>query len=1105
MVKEYTLEALRGTWERYFTEYRLKPQILEVAQAYPDRRSFATEYRMVSQYDADLAEFLVARPKQAIFAAEEALRELLPRHLDAPIHFRVSEFPADLADVRVEVRKIRKKHLGRLITVEGLVRKVTEVRPKIQDAVYQCVRCTAVIEVPQDGQILKEPLECYEDQGGCKRSAASTKFVLLTGPSSLSDPFEEAGEGRTLRFSEFVDTQRIEIQESPEGLRGGDQPQRLAGFLDDDLAGIVSPGDRVVLNGILREYPRHTSGGKATIFDIYLEILSVERQKHDYEEIPITEEDEERIKLLASDTAVYEKLTRSIAPSIYGLEVEKEALMLQLFGGVPKVLPDGTRIRGDIHAILVGDPGCLIGDERVALGDGTLAKLESLGEHHLQEIDVPLRLGTGGGARGSATRFHRYDDQPVLEVVTESGKAIVGTHNHPLLVWDGHRRESEWRRLDELKVGDRLRVANSIQCNKRALVETGWEQPEYYHKSWHVKVPKLVDERLAGLMGYILGDGWVRDRRVGYVVAREELDLVPQLASAFKAVFGVVPKALPPKDSVLHFDVNRTHISRMLWGLRVKRVPDVILRSRNSVVRAFLRLLYEADGSCFTKGRGRTSVSLRSSEIELLRDVQALLLRWGIHSRVLWGKAPKPHLKDGEWIRGGESGSLVIRRADSILRFSEKIGFASERKNTKLEVVAAYAALRRRKWHDQATERIVSIRAAGRAIVYDVEVPQHHRFLANGVVSHNTAKSQLLRYIAQLAPRAIYTSGKSSSAAGLTAAAIKDDLAPGQWTLEAGALVLADKGLAAVDELDKMSPQDRDAMHEAMEQQTISVAKAGITATLQSRCSILGAANPKFGRFDAHTSIIEQIDLPPALLSRFDVIFSMSDKPAHDRDREMAEHILMGHHRGERDARRKFDIEQGRTPEEDAGGADDYTPVIPTEFMRKYVAYAKQRVFPILTDRAIKRIRDYYVEVRKQGEGEAASVPMTARQLEAFVRIAEASARVRLSDKVEVEDADRGIRIVEYYLRRIAGEAGGGLDIDIIAAGTSRAQREAARTLLEIIRQLDAGPGATEDDIIARATSEGIEEGRARQMLSRLSEQGQIYAPDRRHYKVASR
>ncbi len=724
MVKEYTLESLTALWEDYLQKYGRKQDLREVATAFPDKRSLVVEYREVAQFDPEVAEYLVERPKQAIYAAEAAMRNSLPPNLAAPIHFRVKEFPADLANERVEVRNIRKKHLGRLITVEGLVRKVTEVRPKIQDAVFQCVRCGAAIEVAQDGSILKEPLECYEDQGGCKRSAASTKFVLLTGPASLMDPFEEPAEGRTLRFSEFVDTQKIEIQESPEGLRGGEQPQRLAGFMDDDLAGMISPGDRVILNGILREQPRSLGGAKSTIFDIFLEVISVERQKHDYEEIPITPEDEERIKMLARDPEVYAKMTHSIAPSIYGLELEKEALMLQLFGGVPKHLPDGTRIRGDIHAILVGDPG--------------------------------------------------------------------------------------------------------------------------------------------------------------------------------------------------------------------------------------------------------------------------------------------------------------------------------------------------------------------------------------------TAKSQLLRYIAQIAPRAIYTSGKSSSAAGLTAAAIKDDLAPGQWTLEAGALVLADKGLACVDELDKMNPNDRDAMHEAMEQQTISVAKAGITATLQARTAILGAANPKFGRFDPHQFMIEQIDLPPALLSRFDVIFSLSDKPNRDRDRDMASHILRSHHRGEEEAKRAYDISQGESVEEGETISDQFTPIVPVDFMRKYIAYAKQRVFPVLSEVAITRIREYYVDVRKQGEGEAAAVPMTARQLEAFVRLAEASARVRLSQTVEIEDADRGIKIVQYYLRKIAGE-GGGLDIDIIAAGTSRAQREAARTLLEIIRGLDSGAGVTEDDIIAKATSEGIEERRAREMLNRLSEQGQVYAPDRRHYKLASR
>jgi len=143
MVKEYTLESLTTLWEDYLQKYGRKQDLLEVANAFPDRRSLTVDYREVAQFDPEVAEFLVERPKQAIYAAEQALLNQLPANLKAPIHFRVREFPAELADERVEVRNIRKKHLGRLITVEGLVRKVTEVRPKIQDAVFQCVRCGA--------------------------------------------------------------------------------------------------------------------------------------------------------------------------------------------------------------------------------------------------------------------------------------------------------------------------------------------------------------------------------------------------------------------------------------------------------------------------------------------------------------------------------------------------------------------------------------------------------------------------------------------------------------------------------------------------------------------------------------------------------------------------------------------------------------------------------------------------------------------------------------------------------------------------------------------------------------------------------------------------
>ncbi|MFQ6012783.1 MAG: LAGLIDADG family homing endonuclease [Thermoplasmata archaeon] len=842
----YSAEELVARWEEFLDEANLSGRITALADAFPEERSLEVDYGAIDHFDTDLAIYLLEHPQNAVYSAERAVQSFIPPTEEAEIRFRVRGIPRDL---RVEIRDLRAKHLGKLVSMEGLVRKATEVRPRLVEAVFQCLRCGAIIKEAQEGLSYHEPLECYEDQGGCARSSGSTKFKLL-----------EEG-------SRYVDTQKLEVQESPEDLRGGEAPQRLAAYTEEDLTGVVNPGDRIVLNGVLRGSQRGRFRSKSTLFDIFLDVVGLEMEQVEYEEIEITPEDEERIEKEAASGDVIRKIVGSIAPSIYGLNVEKEALALQLFGGVAKVLPDGRRIRGDTHVLLVGDPGCLVGDERIALGDGTTTKLESLGNYHLQPISERLRLGAGSYRNGLATRFHRYERQPILEVVTESGKCIKGTYNHPLLVWNPTRREGEWRRLDALRVGDRLRVAPSITCWKKALVRTGWEEPAYYHRSWHVKVPEFVDEKLAAILGYVLGDGWIQKRRVGFVISTDEQELEPVLIGLIEDVFGVTPNRQKPRNHTVYYQVDRTPIAGWLQDLRDKRVPDPILRSRNSVVSSFLRWLYEADGSCFAGGRGHTAIALRSAEIELLRDVQILLLRWGIHSRILWGDAPKPHRSRGQLIRGGPSGSLVIRRANSILRFAEKIGFASQKKGKRLQKVVRDARRRQRRWHPRLTERIVSIRPAGEETVYDVEVPGPERFIANGIISHNTAKSELLTYIVRLSPRGIYTSGKAATPAGLVAAAVRDEFGEGRWTLEAGALVLADKGLVAIDEIEKMNDQDRSSIHNAMEQQTVHIAKAGITATLQTRTSILAAANPTFGRFDSGKYISEQIQLPPTLLS----------------------------------------------------------------------------------------------------------------------------------------------------------------------------------------------------------------------------------------------
>jgi len=703
MADNFESKDLVAIWQEFFSEKGRRHELTTIADLYPETRSFEVEFSAIDRFNPDIARYLLDRPTEVIEAAERAVQEVIPPEKKgrAPIHVRVMDLPED---ARVEIRKIRAEHLGKLLSVQGLVRKATEVRPRLVNAKFQCMRCGRYIQLEQDGLQYREPLECPQDQGGCGRAAGSTRFKLIIEESS------------------FVDTQKIEVQESPEGLRGGAEPQRLTAYADDDITGQIFPGDRVILSGILKSVQKSGNQQKSTLFDINLALNSSAPVEREYAELVISPEEEMAIKELAATPDAFSKVIASISPTIYGYMKEKEALALQLFGGVQKVMDDGTRVRGDIHILLVGDPG--------------------------------------------------------------------------------------------------------------------------------------------------------------------------------------------------------------------------------------------------------------------------------------------------------------------------------------------------------------------------------------------VAKTMMLRYMAELAPRGIYTSGKSSSAAGLTAAAVKDEFGEGRWTLEAGALVLADKGLACVDELDKMDPHDRSSIHESMEQQTVSVAKAGITATLQSRCALLGAANPKYGRFDEHKTIADQIDLPPTLLTRFDAIFPMTDRPNAKEDAKVAKHILRVHRRGEV---RKYDNVADVQGSDGAAILEDIAELVPCidrKLLRKYVAFSK-RVIPVLSDDAVAALEEFYVRIRSLGEGERSSVPITARQLEALVRLAEASARSRLSPVVTADDAARSIEIVEYFLNKVASE-GGHLDIDIIATGFSRSQVEHMQVIRKIVKELaDPTTGVTEAELLQRASAEGIPEEKAKAMVKRLIDAGELYQPRAGSYRLA--
>ena len=696
MTMNFQESEIESAWFDIFGKDAYRIMISDIADNFPQRKSVKVDYADINAYNIDFAMFVLDNPDKCLEIARKTVMSLVP-NINRPgdaINVRIFNLPRDAT---VEIRNLRADHLRRLVAVEGLARKVTTVKPRMTHALFRCARCGAEMWMAQPGMLLKEPMMCSNPDGGCNKQA--TRFILDD------------------KASVFIDTQKIEIQESPEGLRGGAQPERLTGYVEDDIAGEVTAGNRITLNGVLRSVEKGDRD-KSTVFETYLDVISVEFEQHEYDEIIITEEDEIRIREMSRDPKLYDNIVASISPTIYGLENVKRAIALQLFGGCHKEMDDGTVMRGDMHILLMGDPG--------------------------------------------------------------------------------------------------------------------------------------------------------------------------------------------------------------------------------------------------------------------------------------------------------------------------------------------------------------------------------------------VAKSQLLRYMSMLAPRGIYASGKSASAAGLTAAAVRDDFGDGRWTLEAGALVLADKGLACIDELDKMTDQDRSSLHEAMESQRISVAKAGITATLQCRCSMLAAANPKYGRFEEDAPIADQIDLPPALMSRFDMIFVLTDKPNEKLDRAITEHILSAHQRGQARMIGEETAIDGVDVQDVLTRTNKITPVYDVEILRKYVAYSK-RLNPIMTDSAFRIIEDSYMRIRSSSN-RGNSVPITARQLEAFVRLSEASAKMRLSDTVTDIDANRAVDLVEYYLRKIAGDDGG-LDIDRIASGTTNKDRSAIKTVKTILSTHGGDTGLSLDELIQHGSNEGISESELESVLNKLQSKAEVIKTPSGKYK----
>jgi len=1340
--------------ERFIQFYRnyYREEIGTLAQQYPnEQRSLYVDYDELFQFDRDLAEDFRTKPDQMREYAEEALRLYdLPADVSlGRAHVRIENLPES-----IDIRGIRvhDDHIGKLVSVKGIVRKATDVRPKVTEAAFECQRCGTMTYIPQSDGGFQEPHECQ----GCERQ----------GPFRVN--FDQ---------SEFIDSQKLRIQESPEGLRGGETPQSLDVDIVDDITGKVSPGDHVTCVGVLHIEQVEQGNEKSAIFDLYMDGVSISIEDEEFEDMNITEEDKREIIELSNREDIYEAMVGSIAPAIYGYDEEKLAMILQLFSGVTKHLPDGSRIRGDLHMLLIGDPGtgksqmisyveniaprsvytsgkgssaagltaaavrddfgdgqqwsleagalvladkgiaavdeldkmdCVTGDTLVSLADGRVERIDELAREAAEDgeiedlsngrrvRDVSLDVWTmdedGQLVERPVSAVHEYDAPSKLTRVTmETGESLTATADHPFFVLDdGERVEREAAALDD---SDWVYVPRELPTKAAdggaaVAVRGGTEDVEPLGDEF--ADGDGINPAMASVLGYLSGDGNVYyDREEGVYGVRfinTDDELLDDFERAARGAFDAEPTR-PPSEKIdggtetVHV-TGKEHADTVLnAGMNLGRYdekcfPTPVSAGSRVAKAAFVRALADSEGHV---DESAGNVRIASASRDLLDGTRNLLLQFGVSSQL------QHRERDG----GRDVYYLTVTDADSLAAFRRLVGFTATRKAEALDRVVESAdgdrtildvvpevdgvlsecreSLRLHQsecgldavtYHDfESGTANVSLHRARRVLVafedrleaatedrsaldddpsWETLAETRERYhvsqsgLAEGTelsqqqISRGwgecddvcrTVTDRLREVLAAVAEtdldglrefvrgdvkwrrvdsvetvlpestehrrevlqqrladviggpvesaerraRDLLERGPIGDTRGEMAASLEaysvsqadvasslgvDQATVSRWlsgTVETDRLGdLREAVESKVDDIkeevrsilarieDGERPRvydltveethnfvangvvvhnssDRSAMHEGLEQQKISVSKAGINATLKARCSLLGAANPKYGRFDQYEPIGEQIDLEPALISRFDLIFTVTDTPDAEHDSRLAKHIIKTNYAGEINTQRTELASSEFTSEQVAEVTQEVAPEIDAELLRKYIAHAKRSCFPTMTEEAKQLIEEFYVDLRSKGADEDAPVPVTARKLEAMVRLAEASARLRLSDTVEREDADRATNIVESCLKDIGIDPETGqFDADVVETGTSKSQRDRIKNIKGLIAEIEDEyqEGAPIEEVIDRAGEIGMDPGKAEGEIEKLRTKGEVYEPKQGHLRT---
>ncbi len=1138
-------------------------------------------FMKLAEFSPILSESVLEFPEETTAILETALEEA---GVARNVRTRLVELPKSCY---VNIREIRAKHLDSLLWVEGIVRQASDVRPQVVNAKFECPNCGALLSVLQIGSKFSDPSRCSCGWKG--------NFKLLS--------------------KEMVDVQRLIIEESPDSLEGGEQPRRINIFLKEDLVDPkmekrTAPGSRIKVYGVLKEVPVPLkTGAISTRFDIAIEANNTIAVEESFEEIEMGDEDERRIKELAADSNIFWRLSQSVAPSIYGFDNIKKSVLLQLFGGVKKLKSDGGFTRGDIHVLLVGDPGvaksvllktastiapkgryvsgkaataagltaAVVKDEFLrgwSLEGGAMVlsnkgmvcidEIEKMSEHdrstmheameqqcYLRELELTFADGTkkkigefvdalmeknkdkiqeGNDceilqmdedikllttdfesiypARISKVSRHVSPDN-FVKIKLYNGREITVTPGHPC--WTLEDGKITTIPAEKLRKGEFFPIPGELPIE---------EKEQVFESEPYVNGPELCK-----LIGYHITDGCYelnRGKKNGIQFWNNNEHLIKDYCAGVKRVFDIAPGITKRNHQFAARVVSKKVVDfftsldeNLMEKGKLKKIPDKIMQCRKEDLAFLLRSAFDGDGTVVDVKRGGCRVSLVSENKKFAEQVSELLLRFGILSSVF---------SDKNVFRVDVSGY------ENLLRFYHSIGFLSEKKIGRLKKYLD-SEISYRSIADVVPNVSEAIRRTFRKLkIKDSEIGgqicvdcgKHRRFLKKMIVvaERKIEKILELKKIVEESTNSKILGGARINL-GLSALSVSKKLGISDYMLiqnERADIINEEYKKILISEIDDMlsvipllSGMKKlafgkirwarikdirivknegekwvydvtvDGTHSFVSNNmvlhnSVTISKANIQATLRAETTVLAAGNPKFGRFDPYTPIPQQIDISPALLSRFDVIFVIRDLPNKKQDEAIATHVLEEHKQGV------------------------VRDVVEPKLLRKYIAYARRKFKPRLTDEAIEEIKNFYLRLRSQpgkADSEIKPIPITARQLEGIVRLSEAHAKMRLSNEVTVNDARVAIELLKISLMQVGyDEETKSFDVDRITTGVTASKRGKIIFVKESLSNLESRVGKLiPEEELQKAVAGRLSEIELEEAVDLLIKSGDIFRP----------